>query len=339
MFSRRIRKTERKPQSMKRYNNFWFKIISKDNLKTAHKKARKGKTHYKEVKMVDRDVDYYINKIHQSLKDKTFKTSPYQHFEHHDGNKTREISKLPYFPDRIVHWAIMLQIEDVFLKTFVNDTYASIPNKGIHYAVKRVKRALKDKNGTKYCLKFDIKKYFPSINNDVLKILLRRKFKDKHLLALLDEIINSAEGVPIGNYLSQYFANFYLSYFDHYIKSLGVKYYFRYMDDIVILHNDKTFLHGLLRAKIIPYLKKELNLEVKENWQIFPTRTRGIDFVGYRFFGKYTLLRKNTYKKMRRKMCKHKDDKHKQRSKASYSGWLLWANCYHLSQKYIEGVE
>lgn len=320
---------------MKRYGNLWNKIVDKENIKEAHKNARKGKTHYKEVKMVDDNEDYYIDKIYDTLLNYKYKTSEYIEFKHYDGNKIRKISKLPYYPDRIVHWAIMLQIENVFLKTFINDTYASIPNKGIHYGVKRIEKALKDKTNTQYCLKLDVKKFFPNINHDILKSLLKRKFKDKKLLSLLFEIIDSAKGIPIGNYLSQYFANFYLNYFDHYIKSLGIKYYFRYMDDIVILHKDKTFLHGLFKSKIVPYLYKELKLTVKENWQVFPTRVRGVDFIGYRFFGKYTLLRKSTYKKLRYKMSKCKNKEHLKRSRASYSGWLLWANCYNLSKKYI----
>lgn len=320
---------------MKRYGNLWNKIVNKENIIKAHKNARKGKTHYKEVQMVDNNLDYYVNKIYLTLLNETYTTSKYITFEYNDGNKIRDISKLPYYPDRIVHWAIMLQIENVFLKTFINDTYASIPNRGIHYGVKRIKQSLKDKPNTQYCLKLDIKKFFPNINHDILKSLLKRKFKDNKLLSLLFEIIDSAEGIPIGNYLSQYFANFYLNYFDHYMKSLGIKYYFRYMDDIIILHKDKTFLHGLFKSKIVPYLNKKLKLKVKENWQVFPTKVRGIDFVGYRFFGKYTLLRKSTYKKLRYKISKCKDRKHLERSKASYSGWLLWGNCYNLSQKYI----
>jgi retron-type reverse transcriptase len=312
--------------------------VNKENIIEAHRNARKGKTHYKEVQMVDRNLEYYVQEIYLILLNETYKTSSYITFEYNDGNKIREISKLPYYPDRIVHWAIMLQIENVFLKTFINDTYASIPNKGIHYGVKRIKKALNDKDNTQYCLKLDVKKFFPNINHKVLKELLRKKFKDKKLLKLLYEIIDSSKGIPIGNYLSQYFANFYLNYFDHYIKSLGVKYYFRYMDDIVILHKDKTYLHGLFNSKIVPYLDNNLKLKVKENWQIFPTKVRGIDFVGYRFFYNYTLLRKSTYKKLRYKMIKCKQTKHLERSKASYSGWLLWANCYNLSKKYIKGV-
>ena len=175
-----------------------------------------------------------------------------------------------------------------------------------------------------------------------MKNLLRKKFKDKLLLELLDEIIDSVEGskgVPIGNYLSQYFANFYLSYFDHWLKEeKKCKYVFRYMDDIVILDGDKNFLHNLKR-EIDEYLKVNLDLKVKENWQIFPTNVRGIDFVGYRVFRHYKLLRKSTYKRMKEK-CKKMT---KQDSLSfsnyctvnSYVGWLKWRNSYDLSLKYI----
>lgn len=116
----------------------------------------------------------------------------------------------------------------------------------------------------------------------MLKSILRRKLKDKRLLCLLDEIVDSADGVPIGNYLSQYFANLYLTYFDHWIKEQkGVKYYFRYADDIVILAPDKAYLHSLM-GEIRAYLG-DLKLEVKGNWQVFPVAARGIDFVGYVF--------------------------------------------------------
>ena len=132
-----------------------------------------------------------------------------------------------------------------------------------------------------YCLKLDVRKFYPSINHYVLKKMLRRKFKDADLLWLLDEIIDSAPGLPIGNYLSQYFANFYLAYFDHWIKEeKRVKYYFRYADDMVILSDDKSYLHDLLK-EIGKYFNEELKLEIKSNYQIFPVDSRSIDFVGY----------------------------------------------------------
>jgi len=141
-------------------------------------------------------------------------------------------------------------------------------------------------------LKLDIKKFYPNVDHEILKQLLRRKIKDSDLLWLLDEIIDSADGLPIGNYLSQYFANFYLTYFDHWIKEKKqVRYYFRYADDLVFLSSNKSDLHQLL-YEIKNYLSNRLKLTVKENYQLFPVQARGIDFIGYIFYHTHTLLRK-----------------------------------------------
>jgi hypothetical protein len=167
---------------------------------------------------------------------------------------------------------------------------------------------------------------------------------------LLDEIIDSTPGdvgIPIGNYLSQYSGNFYLSSFDHWIKEVKkVKYYFRYMDDIVILGSSKEELHKL-RKEVDEYLRNELKLNIKENWQVFPTFVRGIDFVGYRVFLNYTLLRKSTCKSFKRKMRNINKKKLNGQelnysewcSINSYKGWLKWCDSYRLSQKYIKPIE
>ena len=138
-------------------------------------------------------------------------------------------------------------------------------------------------------------------------------------------------GIPIGNYLSQYSGNLYLSSFDHWIKEVkGVKHYHRYMDDIVIFSDSKEKLHKLLK-EIKKYCWDELRLTVKENWQIFPTYKRGLDFLGYRFYNGYTLLRQDTCKNM-----KHKMNYSEWCSINSYNGWLKHCNSYRLSRKYIK---
>ena len=126
-------------------------------------------------------------------------------------------------------------MEPIWVSLFTEDTYSCIKNRGIHKAAAKVKKALKeDPEHTTYCLKMDVVKFYPSIEHDVLKMILRKKIKDQDLLWLLDLIIDSADGVPIGNYLSQYFANIVLAYFDHWLKEVkGVKYYFWYADDMV----------------------------------------------------------------------------------------------------------
>ncbi|MDA3788064.1 MAG: reverse transcriptase domain-containing protein [Desulfobacula sp.] len=327
---------------MKKYNNLYSKIYGMENIKLAHKNAKKGKAHYSEVKMVDSDPDKYFNEIHEILKDKTFKNSKYKTFIKTDSGKAREIFKLPYFPDRIIHHCIMNILEPIWMKTLIADTYSSLKKRGIHKGVKRVKSALKDRKGTQYCLKMDVKKFYPSIDHNVLKQIIRKKIKDKDLLWILDEIIDSADGVPIGNYLSQYFGNLYLSGLDHWAKEQRhCKYYFRYCDDIVILHKDKNHLANL-RKEISGYLKEKLNVTLKENWQVFPVAIRGIDFLGYRFFHDYALLRKSTAARFKKRIKRIKKSRNSLTpinilgGVMSYWGWMKHANCYRLQDKYID---
>lgn len=321
-----------------------------ENLKLAHKNASKNKSWYEEVQMVNNNQNYYLKKLQKMLVNHTYKTSKYETFTKKDGKKERLIYKLPYFPDRICQWAIVQVIEPILLKQFTADTYSAIPNRGIHQCLHKVQKAVYyDEVNSKYCLKLDVKKFYPSINHTILKNKYRKIFKDKNLLWILEEIINSTpeeEGIPIGNYLSQYSGNFYLSSFDHWIKEVKhIKYYFRYMDDIVIFHNSKEFLHQL--RKEIEQEFNLLNLNLKDNWQVFPVAKRGIDFVGYRIFYRYTLLRKSTCKNLKIKLKKIQKRQIEQKpltyslwcSVNSYKGWIKHCNCYNLQNKYIKPIE
>lgn len=327
---------------MKRYNNLYSKIYDIENIKLAHKNAKKGKLHYSEVKLVETNPEKYFAKIHNTLKNKTFRNSEYEVFMKNDKGKEREIFKLPYFPDRIIHHCIMNVLEPIWMKTLIADTYSSLKGRGIHKGVKRIKSVLKNRDNTKYCLKMDVRKFYPSIDHNILKQIIRKKIKDRDLLGLLDEIIDSAKGVPIGNYLSQYFGNLYLSGLDHWLKEQKCcKYVFRYCDDICILHSDKNHL-SQLRRDISNYLRIKLNLKLKDNWQIFPVNRRGIDFLGYRFFHDYTLLRKNTAIGFKSRIKQIKKT-HKNLAPInilsgimSYWGWMKYANCYRLRKKYID---
>lgn len=282
---------------MKRVNNIFEKICDEANIKLAYKESSRGKHHYIEVKEFEKDIDGNLQELRNSLLNQTYSipSDDYTFKIINDKGKERELMKLKYYPHRIVQWAIMLQIEREFLKTIPLFACASIPNRGIDRAYDLVVNALKDRENTTYCLKLDIKKFYPNIDKEILKQLLRHKFKDKKLLWLLDLIIDSyprEKGVPIGSYTSQYFANFYLAYFDHWLKrEKKIKYVIRYMDDIVILHKDKQFLHNL-RLEIADYLDKKLKLTIKENYQVFPVESRGIDFVGFVFRHRNIRLRR-----------------------------------------------
>lgn len=184
-------------------------------------------------------------------------------------------------------------VKYIWTKSFIHNTYSCIEGRGIHLCANNLKRDLrKYPNETKYCLKLDIRKFYPSIPHNGLKKCIRKKIKDKDFLMILDEIIDSTDnvrdvsskltnkigiGVPIGNYLSQYFANLYLSELDHLCKEeLKCKFYYRYADDI-ILSDDKDFLH-----KVLIYIKlyvHTIGLKVKDNYQIYLVDSRGINFI------------------------------------------------------------
>jgi RNA-directed DNA polymerase len=315
---------------MKRIGNLYGRICSIDNLMLADIIARKGKLTQPGVIAHDRNKDENIQDLQESLLNKTYQTSEYTTFTIYEP-KERLIFRLPYYPDRIVHHAVMNVLEPIFVATFTADTYSCIKKRGIHAAARALKQVLRDMPGTQYCLKLDIRKFYPSVDHDILKDLLRRKFKDPDLLQLIDGIIDSADGLPIGNYLSQYLANFYLTYFDHWLKEeKQVKYYFRYADDMVILSDNKQFLHRLL-SEIRTYLQQDLRLIVKDNYQVFPVDARGIDFVGYVFSHSHILLRKSIKQNFARKLARGSNTQ----SIASYTGWAMHCNSNNLIKKLL----
>lgn len=306
---------------MRRYNNLLLKIATLSNIESADKNARRGKHNIGIIKH-DEHKDLDNLRLLDSFNNLTYKTSKYNVFTIYEP-KERLIYRLPYYPDRIAQWAIMNVLEPIWTNIFISHTYSCIRGRGIHKLVEDLKRELQnDSTGTKYCLKLDIRKFYPSINHDVLKSIIRKKIKDKKLLTILDEIIDSTDGVPIGNYLSQFFANLYLAYFDHWLlEEVKVKHYFRYADDIVILSDNKDFLRKVL-ILIKLYLSKVLLLQVKDNYQIFEVDVRGIDFVGYVFRHSHILIRKSIKKNIRRKIYNLK-------SMSSYRGWLKYCNSKH----------
>lgn len=365
-------------KQMKRYGNLYEKVCDLDNLRLAYRKARKGKGNRYGVKLFDRDIEGNLLALQKELRDKTYKTSEYSVFTIYEP-KEREISRLP-FRDRVVHHAIMNILEPIWVGIFSRDTYSCIKKRGIHGAARAVKKDLaRDPEGTIYCLKGDCKKYYPSVDHETMKQIVRRKIKDKDLLWLIDGIIDSAPGIPIGNYLSQYLANLYLAYFDHDIKILfglrdnpkaseayyrryaeirsggkpydeipeedreealiawrkilseGIKHYYRYADDWVILHSDKAFL-SLLLEFVGLYFGRELKLEIKKNWQIYPVEVRGIDFVGYVFRHTHIRMRKGIKRRFFRKVSRilKKDPNVTQKTLihtvCSYYGWALYCN-------------
>jgi RNA-directed DNA polymerase len=247
---------------MKRHNNLYERIYSMDNLRLADAIAQLGKQKSPGVIRHNKNAELNLMKLHYNLVNKTLPPPTYTLIKVHDP-KEREVFSSPYYPNLILDYAILNVIGPILVNTFTADTYACIVGRGVHKAGEALKRALRSEIETKYYLQIDIKKFYPTVDHDVLKMQLRRKFKDNDLLWLLDLIIDSAPGLPIGRYLSQILSNFYLTGLDHWVKEkLSTKYYFRYVDDLLFLGADKKQLHKL-RVQISEYLKINLQLEMK----------------------------------------------------------------------------
>lgn len=252
---------------MKRIGYLHEQVYDIENIEKADDKARKHKSVRWGILKHDKNREEENRRLSEQLRDLVYETSEYSTFKIYEP-KERLIFRLPYYPDRITHHAIMNVMEPIWTKIFIKQTYSCIKDRGIHnvaYDLKKVLNMYPEQ--TKYCLKMDIRKFYPSIDHNILyNDILTKKIKDKKLLTLLKEIIYSADGVPIGNYLSQFFANLYLTYFDHWVKEeLKCKFYFRYADDIVILSDNKDYLHNVL-VSIKTYLKEVLKLKLKPNY-------------------------------------------------------------------------
>lgn len=325
---------------MKRYDDLYDQICSIDNIALAHRKASRGKSRYGEVQTVNTSLEQHLERLRVMLATESFQNSEYEIFRRIEGGKEREIYKLPYYPDRIMHHCVANILGPIWMRIFIRDTYASIKGRGIHDGVRRMKVFLKHREETRYCLKFDIRKFYPSVDHGILKAIVRKKIKCKPTLSLLDKVIDSANGIPIGNYLSQYFGNLYLAYFDHWMKEdVGCMWYARYCDDIVVLHRNKSFLRDV-RIKSAEYLWNELKLQMKDNWQIFPTNVRGIDFLGYRFYGSHTLIRKSIARQLKRRVNsirRGKTGPHAAKSLMSYYGWCKHADSGNLWRSLVTG--
>lgn len=323
---------------MKRHGNLFSKIIELDNILYSHNQAKKGKAHYREVKTVETDPRLFCEQIQYDLETQSFTTSEYEIEDIFDGRKPRTIYKLPYYPDRIVQHAVVTVCKPIWESWFIRDTFQSIVGRGTHDAKNRVEKAIKGSKGL-YALKFDISKYYPSVNNELLKQIIRYKIKCKNTLWLLDDIIDSCQGLPIGNYTSQYLGNVYLTPFDWWVKQeLKVKHYFRYCDDIVVLANSSKECHKIRKA-MFDELNNKYHLTIKTNWQVFPVEDRGVDFVGYVFKPSQTRIRNKIAKNLQTK-CKQCIRQYMPQSKyingiMSYWGWCKHANAKKLWNKCV----
>lgn len=293
---------------MKRIGFLHEQIVSEENCRLAIINAAKHKKKRRNVQKVMDNLDFYAKDLSERLVRLDF-TSPYRTRIIKDGlsGKERELQIPAFYPDQCAHHAIVQVLQPLIMKSSYYWSCANIPNRGIDRAAKGVERAtMRDIKHAKYCVKMDIHKFYPSIPHDKLKEHLQRKIKDKKALGIIHLVIDSyhsspGHGIPIGNYTSPWLAEFYLQPLDYFIKqTLGVRYYIRYADDLVLIDSNKRKLRKALHA-VIAFVE-ELGLEIKHDYQLFRIqrncksrmnrRGRKIDFVGRCFGIKVTTIRK-----------------------------------------------
>ena len=319
---------------MKTVNHLWEQFISPENFNLAAKKAIKSKKSKMAVAKFLARKDELLDKLRRDIIAGNFKTSQYVVKTIYEP-KERNIYVLPLYPDHILHHALVNVLGPIWLKTFVRDSFACIPGRGLHSASAR---AMDFVRRNKYVLQCDIRKFYPSIRHDVMKRILRRKISDRRILRLLDDIVDSCgdeKNVPIGNLTSQWFGNVFLNELDHFVKEkLGWRDYIRYCDDFCLFGNDKPELWRA-RDKILAFVQNKLQLSFSKS-SIYPV-TRGFDFIGYRHFNGFILLRKSAAKRIKKSVlniARYRDFSDKSVGQlAAYHGWMKWANCYRLKRK------
>ena len=271
-------------------------------IEAAHILTSRGKRKKRAVRIYDENRETLSRKLSLEIINGTYMAAPYVAETIIDGGKERNLLKSPY-RDHVVRRAFMSKLELYILDSLVPFTYAALPERGATQALKHIRSALlHDPTNTQFCLKLDIRKYFASVDREILKEKFSKKFRDAATVRFAEKLIDEPPetGLPIGNYTSQWFANMYLSDFDHWIfRELKAKHYYRYMDDIVILSGSKEQLHRIFRS-VERYMADELHLTIKDNYQIFPVEARGIDFIGYRIWRNRVILRKTTFNRLRK---------------------------------------
>lgn len=325
----------------------FFNLISVKNLLGSWEKFSLGKSDKKDVLEFWRNLEENIFNIHFDLKNNNYGHGSYEKFIVCDPKK-RIIHKAAV-RDRIVHQAVSDYLLKVFDKRFIFDSFASRIGKGTHRAIGRLRLFCKilGRNGSTPCwiLKCDIEKFFDNIDHKIIFSLIEKRIKDKKILNLIGEIINSFEvkkdkGLPLGNLTSQLFANIYLNELDFFIKNiLRLENFIRFNDDFVVVHTDKDFLSSLIPV-IQNFLKEKLSLSLPEEKIFLRKLDWGVDFVGYVVFPGKILCRTKTKKRIIRETIRGaKDFRHFKMSfgkfskkSASYLGVLKHCSSFKLRQ-------
>jgi retron-type reverse transcriptase len=331
--------------------NLFENVTSLKGLFSAWNEFKQGKENKLDVQKFFLQLENNIFALWRKIKDGNYQHSKYASFYICDP-KLRNINKARVI-DRVLHHSIVSNIEGLFDRSFIFDSYSSRSGKGTHRAILRLRsfilKITKNNTKTAWALKCDIKKFFDSIDHDILIDLIREKINDDNLMNIIEKIIRSykketGNGIPLGNLTSQLFSNVYLSGFDHYVKRvLKIKYYVRYADDFVILDYDRQKLKSL--AVILgKFLDENLQLKIHPNKIIIRKLHQGIDFLGYVIFPTHIVLRTKTKRRIFRKIIRRKnelergliDEKTFNQIIQSYFGILKHCNGHEIEKEIIK---
>ena len=332
---------------MHTYKNLWPIINSDEVIEKCIAKAALGKMDRHAVQQWMSDIDGFKGYLRHNIKN--WKNYPHEPVIIKDkgSGKEREII-VPMHEETVLHYMIVETIKPLLTKGMYKHTYSSIPGRGLHECMRNIRKWIDhDRANCKYCLKLDIRKFFNSIDHDIMKEKFATYIKDRKFLKLVNEIIEAVpNGLPLGFYTSHWFANWLLQPLDHYIKEeLHVKHYARYMDDMVLFGSNKRKLHKA--KKLIEQWLNDNHLQLKDNWQLFrfdyvkhgDHKGRPLDFLGFKIYRDRTVLRKSILLKMTRKakkiQKKNKFTIHDAHQMMSYLGWVDWSDTYKIYKKYI----
>lgn len=359
-------------KAMKRFGYIWDKFYTYDNAVAA---IRLGTQNKRQNHTVRRLLCYDASKIKgfpelrgkldPAKVDKIAKAllkiipewqpTPHRHITRKAANgKTREID-CPTLYDHLIHWMLILAIKEPLTRGMYEFSCGSIPGRGIEYARKYIERWVRQDKKSEYFVKLDIKKFYESINHDILKRLFRKRIKDKRMHQTIDSVINTIEkGIPIGSYTSQWFANFYLQEADHFIKQElfkkrrgkrlnYVRHYLRYMDDMLLMGSSKRDLEKAVR-QIITMMRDIYGLTIKPCWEIKKLDEYPVDIIGYRFYREHTEMRSSIFlhtKRTAKKINKRKRETgiikpRDAQSLISLIGWASHCDSKYFYSKYIK---
>ena len=334
---------------MKSVNHVYEKAVSLEQRKYSVHRAligRRDKGNFKKYADNEDEVaEIAFNWI------ANYKTEKHKPIVIYDGitRKKRKIV-VPTFKELVVQHCVVNALMPMFMQGMYYHSYGSIPGRGAHKAKRHIQKWIRnDPKNCKYVLKMDIHHFFDSISHDIIKEMLKKRIHDERMLDLLFKIIDTTEeGLPLGFYTSQWLANWFLEGLDHYIKEeLKAVYYVRYMDDMVIFGSNKRELHRM-RELIQFYLVNELNLALKDNWQVYrfdyirngEHHGRDLDFMGFRFYRDRIVMRKSIMYKATRKAAKigkkEKPTIYDCRQMLSYVGWITHTNTYNMYLVWIK---